>query len=103
MDAGISVPVDSAQMGNHDASELTMPHRRAGFVYHLDEDVSVRDVEITWVNSAGDCEHSKLGGTVEVADHGDAVRARLVDDFRPKVPLEPIHQRTLFRSKSLGS
>ena len=33
MDAGISVFIDSAQMGNHDASELTMRHRCTGFVY----------------------------------------------------------------------
>src|SRR5215469_5750124 len=39
MDAGISVFVDSAQMGNHDASELTMSHRCTGFVHDFDKDV----------------------------------------------------------------
>jgi hypothetical protein len=53
MDAGISVLVDPAQMGHHDASELTMPHRSSGVVHDLDEDVSARDVEIAWVNGAG--------------------------------------------------
>ena len=86
MDTGISVLVDSAQMGDHDASELTMPHGSAGFVYDLDKDVSARDVEITWVNSTGNCEHGKLRGTVEVADRRDAVRPRLVDDLGAKGP-----------------
>ena len=86
MDAGISVFVDSAQMGNHDASELTMPHRCTGFVYDLDEDVPLRDVEITLVSGTGNCEHGKLGGTVEVADRGDAVRSRSIDNFRVKGP-----------------
>ena len=53
MDARISVLVDPPQMGNRDASELTMPDWCAVLVYDLDQDMSVREVEITWVNSAG--------------------------------------------------
>ena len=86
MDASISVFVNSAQIGNNDAPELTMPHRCTSFVYDLDEDVSVRDMEITWVNGAGNCEHRKLGGTVEVADRPDTVRSRLADDLRAEGP-----------------
>jgi hypothetical protein len=86
MDAGISVFIDSAQMGDHDASELTMPHRCTGFVYDLHEDVPLRDVEITLVSDTGNCEHGKLRGTIEVADRGDAVRSRSVDNFRVKGP-----------------
>ena len=86
MDARISVFVDSAQMGNHDASELTMPYRCTSFVYDFDEDVSLRDVEFIWVNSAGNCEQSKLGRSVEIADRSDAVRSCLVDNLRIKGP-----------------
>ena len=86
MDARISVIVDSAQIGNHDASELTMLHWRTGFVYDLDEDVPLRDVEIALVNGTGSCEQAKLGGTVEVTDRGDAVCPRSVDGFRAKGP-----------------
>ena len=84
MDARISVLVDPPQMGNRDASELTMPDWCAVLVYDLDQDMSVREVEITWVNSAGNCEHSKLGGTVEVANRGDAVRQCLLHDVGAK-------------------
>ena len=71
-------------MGNHNAPELTIAHRCAAFVYDLDEDVSLRDVEITWVDSTGQCEHGKLGRTVEIANRRDAVRSCQVDDFSAK-------------------
>ena len=59
MDAGISAFVDSAQMGDDDASELTMLHRCTDFVHDLDEDVPLRDVEIALVSGTGNCEHGK--------------------------------------------
>jgi hypothetical protein len=86
MDTRVSVLVDTVQMGHHDASELTIPHRCADLVYDLDEDVSVRDVEIAWVNSTGSGKHSELGGTIKVGDRGDTVRSCLVGDLRPKGP-----------------
>src|SRR5262249_55416116 len=86
MDTCVSVLVDSAQMGHHDPSELTMPHWCADLVDDLDEDVSVRDVEIAWVNSAGSCKRTELGRTIKVGDRGDTVRSCLVGDLRPKGP-----------------
>src|SRR5262245_60103726 len=73
-------------MGDHDAPEPTMPHGCASFVYHLNEDVSARHVEIAWVNGTGNGEHGKLGRAVEVADRGDAMRARPVDDLGAEGP-----------------
>jgi hypothetical protein len=66
MDSRMAVVVHSAEMRDDNATELTIVNRRARCIDDLDENVPLRNVEITRRLLAGDRKQAELRRTVEV-------------------------------------